>query len=65
MYHLDSPLKFESGEFIDKEIGLTAMTACHNAILKIRELDNPALLEIENGLQLAIDLLVGREISGS
>jgi hypothetical protein len=73
--HLDSPLKiswtnegykvnkldFDGGEFIDKQIGVSVLAACHNAILEIRKLNNPLLIDAERELEAAIDLLVGRE----
>ena len=49
--HLDSPLRiswtnegykvnkpnFDGGEFIDKQIGVSVLAACHNALLEIRK----------------------------
>lgn len=72
--HLDSPLKLhwtgqgykvnkptvDGGEFIDKQIGVSVLAACHNALLEIRKLNNPQLKNTEAELQAAIDLLVGR-----
>ena len=76
MNHIDNPLKLtwnreykvnksniDGGEFIDKEIGVAAMCACHNALLKIKQLNNPSLAGIEIELQETIDLIVGREKS--
>lgn len=72
--HLDSPLKLswtnqgykvnkpnvDGGEFIDKQIGVSVLAACHNALLEIRKLNNPLLRDTEVELGAAIDLLVGR-----
>ena len=72
--HLDSPLRiswtnegykvnkpnFDGGEFIDKQIGVSVLAACHNALLEIRKLNNPFLRDTQKELEAAIDLLVGR-----
>ncbi len=72
--HLDSPLRiswtnegykvnkpnFDGGEFIDKQIGVSVLAACHNALLEIRKLNNPLLRDTQRELEAAIDLLVGR-----
>lgn len=73
--HLDSPLRilwtnegykvnkpnFDGGEFIDKQIGVSVLAACHNALLEIRKLNDPFLRDTQRELEAAIDLLVGRQ----
>jgi hypothetical protein len=79
--HLDSPLilswkdgeykvnkpKIEGGEFVDKNIAVALMTACHNALLDVKKINEKmkadglheySLMELE--LQMAIDYAVGR-----
>ena len=72
--HLDSPLRiswtnegykvnkpnFDGGEFIDKQIGVSVLAACHNVLLEIRKLNNPLLRDAQRELEAAIDLLVGK-----
>lgn len=71
--HLDNPLKiswtnegykvnkpnFDGGEFIDKQIGVLVLAACHNSLLDINKIENPILINAKEQLQAAINLLVG------
>ena len=79
--HLDSPiiLKWENGEyrvnksnvegseFIDKRIGVALMTACHNALLDVRKINEKMKADglheyslMVQELEMAIDFAVGR-----
>lgn len=79
--HLDSPLvlrwkegeykvnkpNIEGGEFVDKSIAVALMTACHNALLDVRKINEKMKADglheyslMEQELQMVIDYSVGR-----